>query len=59
MGSIKPSSVTDFLHKVSSFLGVAAAVAAQVPAATSWAGLLISITGLLGGFGLLGNLAKK
>lgn len=57
--SLKPSSITDFLHKFSSFLAVAAAAAAQVPAATSWVGLLLSLTGLLGGAGLIGSAVKK
>jgi len=50
-----PQSVTDALHKVSSVFAVLALVAGMVPALAPWQQLLVTLTGALGGAGIVGS----
>ena len=57
--ALKPSSVTDALHKVSSVLAVLAGLSLTIPALSPWSSLLIGLASALGGVGVAGNVAGK
>lgn len=57
--SLKPSSLTDFLHKASSVLATVTGVLALVPETQDWKTFFIYLTAAVAGGGVSGSLFGK